>query len=523
MAVLDFQSLYPSIMIAYNYCYSTCLGRHGPSKRMGVLESLEIPKEQMERFKENKNISPNGVMFVTSNVRKGLLGKMLQELLETRVKVKKLMKDHKEDTALLRTLDAKQLTLKFIANVTYGYTSASYSGRMPSVDIGDSIVSTGRAILEKTIDLINTTEIWGAKVVYGDTDSVFVYFEGKSREEAFALSQTIADTITHLNPNPIRLKFEKIYHPAILLAKKRYVGFKYEHPDDTEPVYEAKGIETVRRDHTSATQKILEASLKILFRTQDASQLKEYLYKQWEKILSNRVSVKDFIIAKEVRMGTYASRSGPHGAIVAQANMMRDARAEPQYGERVPYVVVYKGPGTRLQDRVVRPEAVLNEDTLRLDAEYYIRKQIIAPISRIFNLMGIDIMAWYDTMPRSQKIALLRLGKHSNKPNVKKSKRIDHYYSRSHCLVCSQWTDQAEPDKTIYTLNTRQSLSQKKFRKLLIACQTCSGLSALDAMTVCKSDYADIPCDSLDCPIYFERLKAKKDVITTLEYHPEFW
>ncbi|KAG1437450.1 hypothetical protein G6F56_013098 [Rhizopus delemar] len=172
------------------------------------------------------------------------------------------MKDHKNDSGLLRTLDAKQLTLKFIANVTYGYTAASFSGRMPSVDIGDSIVQTGRATLEKAINLINSTEKWGARVVYGDTDSVFVYFEGKSREEAFVLSQEIADTVTNLNPSPIKLKFEKIYHPAVLLAKKRYVGFKYEHPEDKKPIYEAKGIETVRRDHTPATQKILESSLK---------------------------------------------------------------------------------------------------------------------------------------------------------------------------------------------------------------------------------------------------------------------
>jgi DNA polymerase elongation subunit (family B) len=46
-------------------------------------------------------------------------------------------------------LDAKQLTLKLLANVTYGYTSASFSGRMPLVEIADSIVSTGRETLER--------------------------------------------------------------------------------------------------------------------------------------------------------------------------------------------------------------------------------------------------------------------------------------------------------------------------------------------------------------------------------------
>lgn len=76
------------------------------------------------------------------------------------------------------------------------------------------------------------------------------------------MGNEIAETITKQNPAPIKLKFEKVYHPAVLLTKKRYVGFKYENQNDTEPVFEAKGIETVRRDGIAATQKILESGLK---------------------------------------------------------------------------------------------------------------------------------------------------------------------------------------------------------------------------------------------------------------------
>ncbi len=46
------------------------------------------------------------------------------------------------------------------------------------------------------------------------------------------------------------------------MAKKRYVGFKYEFPDDTEPVFDAKGIETVRRDGVPAQRKMTETALK---------------------------------------------------------------------------------------------------------------------------------------------------------------------------------------------------------------------------------------------------------------------
>lgn len=91
------------------------------------------------------------------------------------------------------------------------------------------------------------------------------------------------------------------------------------------------------------------------------SELKEFLYRQWTRILSNRVLLQDFVIAKEVRMGTYSNRGGPNGAQVAQAQMNVDARAEPQYGERVPYVVIYRGPNARLKDKVVRPETLLGD------------------------------------------------------------------------------------------------------------------------------------------------------------------
>ncbi|KAG2233310.1 hypothetical protein INT48_007746 [Thamnidium elegans] len=517
LVVLDFQSLYPSVMIAYNYCYSTCLGRvrdlsEDPS--FGVKSSFELQDGLLDTLKDYINISPNGIMFVKPEIRKSLLAKMLSELLDTRVMIKRVMKEYKGDSGLLRMLDAKQLTLKLLANVTYGYTSASFSGRMPSVEIADSIVSTGREILERSIRLINETEKWGARVVYGDTDSVFVYFPGKTKDEAFILGNEIANTITKQNLAPIKLKFEKVYLPAVLLTKKRYVGFKYENQTDTEPVFEAKGIETVRRDGIAATQKILESCLKILFRTQDMSELKEYLYHQWTKVLSNRVLLQEFIISKEVRMGSYSSRGGPNGAQIAQAQMDVDTRAEPQYGERVPYVVVYRGPKAKLKEKVVRPEAVLADNTLKLDAEYYIRKQIIPPLNRVFNLMGVDIESWYDAMPRSQKAEALALARTDQPQNLKFS-RIDQYYASSH-FICEQC--QLKPSDTVFTLTTRQQQAQKKFQSILQTCQDCCTISSLDAIAVQEGECADVLCVSLDCPIYYKRCKAKEDVKATSNY-----
>ena len=75
--------------------------------------------------------------------------------------------------------------------------------------------------------------------------------------------------------------------------------------------------------------------------------MKDYLERQWYKILTNRVSVQDFTFAKEVRMGTYSPKLGvmPAAAVVAAKAMQKDPRAEPRHLERVPYVVCYGPPG----------------------------------------------------------------------------------------------------------------------------------------------------------------------------------
>jgi DNA polymerase zeta len=66
---------------------------------------------------------------------------------------------------------------------------------------------------------------------------------------------------------------EKVYHPCFLLTKKRYVGYSYESADQIEPMFDAKGIETVRRDTCGAVAKIMEQSLRIFFEHEDISEV----------------------------------------------------------------------------------------------------------------------------------------------------------------------------------------------------------------------------------------------------------
>ncbi|KAG9640153.1 putative DNA polymerase zeta catalytic subunit, partial [Aureobasidium melanogenum] len=513
LLVLDFQSLYPSVMIAYNYCYSTCLGRITPWRGQNKMGFTDFKRDPglLDLVKDKLNISPNGMMYVKPEMRKSLLAKMLGEILETRVMVKSGMKVDKDDKTLQQLLNNRQLALKLIANVTYGYTSASFSGRMPCSEIADSIVQTGRETLEKAIALIHSVSRWGAEVVYGDTDSLFVYLKGRSRAEAFVIGDEIAKAVTDMNPKPIKLKFEKVYHPCVLLAKKRYVGFKYEHPSQTEPDFDAKGIETVRRDGTPAEQKIEEKALKLLFRTSDLSQVKAYFQSQCHKIMTGKFSIQDFCFAREVKLGTYSDKGpAPPGALIATKRMLKDARQEPQYGERVPYVVIAGGPGARLFERCVEPERLLFDEHAELDAEYYISKNLIPPLERIFNLVGANVRAWYDEMPKVQRVRNIG-GANTNKGHIHKT--MESYMSISTCVVCRVKLSAPAPGTITLPLCARcaatPSLTLFALRNKLRAANT----KKTDLDAVCRS-CADIPngdevkCDSRDCPVFYSRVKA---------------
>lgn len=513
LLVLDFQSLYPSVMIAYNYCYSTYLGRVVNWRGTNKMGFTEYTREEklLELLKDHINIAPNGIMYAKPNIRKSLLAKMLGEILETRVMVKSGMKIDKDDKALQRLLNNRQLALKLIANVTYGYTSASFSGRMPCSEIADSIVQTGRETLEKAIALIHSVKRWGAEVVYGDTDSLFVYLKGRSKDEAFDIGNEIAKTVTNMNPRPVKLKFEKVYLPCVLLAKKRYVGFKYESKSQTEPEFDAKGIETVRRDGTPAEQKIEERALKILFRTADLSQVKSYFQEQCEKIMKGSVSIQDFCFAREVKLGTYSDKGPPPpGALISTKRMLEDARAEPQYGERVPYVVITGAPGARLIDRCVAPEELLNSDHCELDAEYYISKNLIPPLERIFNLMGANVRGWYDEMPKVQRVRRIDINLEQGQPKELgiNKKTLESYMKSSSCLVCKDKLETegflcpqclSNAPASMHYLQTRLNVEEKKLLDIQRICQGCSGLSPME----------EVRCDSKDCPVFYTRTRQK--------------
>lgn len=508
LIVLDFQSLYPSLIIAYNICYSTALGRlkdYDPQKytRLGVI-NYKSPEGLLKLLENNINISPNGVVFAKEDIRKSLLAKLLLEILNTRIYIKDTMSNFKDDQELKTLYGNRQLALKLIANVTYGYTSASYSGRMPNSDIADAIVSYGRETLLKAVKEIESHDFWGAKVVYGDTDSLFVYLPGKTKSDAFRIGKEMADYITKLNPAPVKLKFEKVYLPSILVSKKRYVGWCSEY-EDQSPRFEAKGIETVRRDGIPAQQKILEKAIILLFKSKDVSQVKEYVLDQFVKITQNKVNLKDFMFAKEVRIGTYKNEKYiPAGARLAMRSIEKDHRAEPQYKERVYYLVRRGHNKEILRDRCVSPDQFLSDLNMVLDSEYYINKVLVPPLERVFNLLGVDIKSWVKEVP--QKISYA--GIDSTLLNVKVRSCLCCKGIAADGLLCTECLQNSLG--TMLKLKSEACDKAVKTRNYVDFCRFCSS----NVLNEDVSSTTANECCNEDCSIYYSRTKKLRETRT---------
>ena len=211
IATLDFASLYPSIMQAYNLCYSTMVSNH------------EASKLDESKFKR----SENGHNFVHSTVKKGILPIILGELLSARKQAKKDMKNAPNEFEKA-VQNGRQLALKVSANSVYGFTGAAV-GQLPCLPIASSVTSYGRFLLEKTKAYVEEhyTQAHGyehnATVVYGDTDSVMVKFGTKTVAETFPLAIEAAQKCSDIFPDPILLEFEKVrisFHKSIVCSLK---------------------------------------------------------------------------------------------------------------------------------------------------------------------------------------------------------------------------------------------------------------------------------------------------------------
>lgn len=186
VSTLDFQALYPSIIIAFNLCYTTAIRNFAdmPSWWEEGIHYRKVPIKEKTYY------------FVTRKVIEGVLPRMMQKVLKKRYAKKGEMKNAKTQDEK-EQLDSTQLALKLIANATYGLTTVPHA-KMLLYQIGEAITAYGRYLLLETRHFMQNvftfeprhyTGFAGltrkcdflqppvSKIVYGDTDSVMLIFQ----------------------------------------------------------------------------------------------------------------------------------------------------------------------------------------------------------------------------------------------------------------------------------------------------------------------------------------------------------
>merc|ERR1719506_547720 len=204
-------------------------------------------------------------------------------------------------------------------------------------------------------------------VIYGDTDSVFVKFGTSSVEEAMKLGVEAAQMVSETFLHPIKLEFEKVYFPYLLLNKKRYAGLYWTQPDKYDKL-DAKGIETVRRDNCALVRQVVDTVLNKILIEKSIDGAKDFVKSIISDLLQNKVDLSLLVISKSLGKGDSREDYAAKQAHVELAERMkkRDPSTAPGTGDRVPYVITSAAKGVPAYARSEDPLYAL-ENNLSID------------------------------------------------------------------------------------------------------------------------------------------------------------
>ena len=267
--VLDFKSMYPSMIIKYNICFTT-LDPNGTT------------------------ISPTGVRFLDIKQKEGLVPRILRELMNERDKIKALLK--KSSGSEYDYYDGVQNALKILMNTFYGVLASSFY-RFTNLEIGGSITAYAR----KTImSLIETLKHDGFRVIYGDTDSVFIESGANSDEEAVIIGKDLSSKISA--ELSVSIEFEKVMDPFFSHgAKKRYVGM-ITYPESDKGKMLVRGYEVRRTDSFDLQSEVLETVFNYIMK-RDKEGAREFSEKIVKRLLEGdrSLDIKKLVISRSVK------------------------------------------------------------------------------------------------------------------------------------------------------------------------------------------------------------------------------
>ncbi|ORY83185.1 DNA polymerase family B-domain-containing protein [Protomyces lactucae-debilis] len=504
VAVLDFRSLYPSILIARNLCFSTEVMPGAPAAASGLTQ-------------DDTWVGFGGATFVNAETKRGIVPRILEHFLAERGRVKKLMAQSTTDATLHRVLDGRQKAIKVVANAVYGAMGAR-DAKVQNLAIADATISEGARLLAHAKEEIEKRyAARQVRVVYGDTDSVFLQVPGATVDEAIQLGKQISEEVSQIWPEPIQLEFEKVLFPSLLQNRKRYAGLIWTKPDEPDGV-DVKGIEVNRRDAVPLLDTILGDIFKLLFpaknnahdqkitaadRQSIVTQVKQSVSAVVSQILDGKLDVSQFVMTKGLWLGTDASDYSGKQAHISVIEKMRARQPSRIFrdGERIRYCFVQGAPKAPGYEKAEDPVYVM-EKGLLLDYAYYLAHTVHNPVLRILELM----------MPVKEAESLLKGAGSTTKQKVAvKGTGVMGAFLKAgkkqlaKCAICGQ---DCPPSRKLCTTHAKDALgiiATKKEEALAVATTRDDLLKICRA---CQESEREVLCVNLDCQIYFGRVKA---------------
>ena len=365
ITALDFEGLYPSIMIAHNLCYSSL-----------VIDEryANVPGITYETF---------GAYKFAQDVP-SLLPAILVELKQFRKKAKQDMATATGD--MKKVYNGKQLAYKISMNSVYGFTGAG-KGILPCVPIAATVTMKGRSMIEETKNYVEAN-FPGAKVRYGDTDSVMVEFDvqGRTGQDAIAysweLGEKAAEACTTLFKKPNNLELEKVYYPYFLYSKKRYAAklwTKNKKGEMQMDYIDVKGLQLVRRDNIPFVREVCKELLDVILESKNPEGAKQVAHSRAVELLDGRVPMDKLILSQKLA-DTYKSTNLPHVTVVKKMRE-REPGSEPQSGDRVPFVLVkVENSKKSRQYEIAEDPKWVTLNKIPLDYEYYFTNKFMNPV-----------------------------------------------------------------------------------------------------------------------------------------------
>ncbi|EAT39994.1 AAEL008247-PA [Aedes aegypti] len=372
--LMDFNSLYPSIIQEYNICFTTVL-----------------PPPPSEGGDDSEDANP--VILETDEM--GILPRQIRKLVESRRAVKQLMKASGLEPELKMQYNIRQMALKLTANSLYGclgYTrSRFYAQHMAAL-----ITQKGREILMNTKSIV---EKMNYQVIYGDTDSIMINTNSIDYDEVFKIGANIKQ-IVNKTYKCLELDVDGIYKYLLLLKKKKYAAVSIAKVgDEIKCTQELKGLDIVRRDWSKLAVIAGNFVISEILSDKPMDDRIENIHTKLEKLrddLLNGVTYPSLLeITKQLTrsLNEYSDAAQlPHVTVAMRMNKQRNRNFK--RGDVVGYIICDDGTSAAAMKRAYHIDELkdpANKDKLKPDVEYYLSQQVFPVVFRICEpLEGTD-------------------------------------------------------------------------------------------------------------------------------------